>query len=84
MNVLIDTNIFISREDYKEVPSSLSSLLELFEKHLVKVYIHPLSKEDVKRDRNLQRMQISLSKMASYPELVAPPKIGWGRFSYSF
>jgi predicted nucleic acid-binding protein len=73
MNVLIDTNIFISREDYKEVPSSLSSLLELFEKHLVKVYIHPLSKEDVKRDRDLQRMRISLSKMASYPELVAPP-----------
>jgi predicted nucleic acid-binding protein len=73
MNVLIDTNIFISREDYKEVPSNLSSLLELFEENLVKIYIHPLSKEDVKRDRNLQRMQISLSKMASYPELVAPP-----------
>ena len=73
MNVLIDTNIFISREDYKEVPANLSSLLELFGKNLVKVFIHPLSKEDVKRDRNLQRMQISLSKMASYPELVAPP-----------
>ena len=73
MNVLIDTNIFISREDYKEVPPNLSSLLELFEKNLVKIYIHPLSKEDVRRDSDLKRMQISLSKMASYPELVSPP-----------
>ncbi len=73
MNVLIDTNIFISREDYKEVPLSLSSLLELFEKNLVKIYIHPLLKEDVRRDSDLKRMQISLSKMASYPELVSPP-----------
>ena len=73
MNVLIDTNIFISREDYKEVPPNLSSLLGLFEKNLVKIYIHPLSKEDVKRDSDLKRMQISLSKMASYPELLSPP-----------
>jgi predicted nucleic acid-binding protein len=72
MNVLIDTNIFISREDYKEVPLSLSSLLELFEKNLVKIYIHPLSKEDVRRDSDLKRMQISLSKIAPYPELVSP------------
>jgi predicted nucleic acid-binding protein len=73
MNVLIDTNIFISREDYKQVPPSLSSLLELFEKNSVKIYVHPLSKEDIKRDPNLERMQISLSKMASYPELLTPP-----------
>jgi predicted nucleic acid-binding protein len=73
MNVLIDTNIFISREDYKQVPASLSSLLELFEKNSVKICIHPLSKQDIKRDPNLERMQISLSKMASYPELLTPP-----------
>jgi predicted nucleic acid-binding protein len=73
MNVLIDTNVFISREDNREVPSSLSSLLELFGKNAVKIYIHPSSKEDVRRDPDLKRMQISLSKMASYPELVSPP-----------
>jgi predicted nucleic acid-binding protein len=73
MNVLIDTNIFISREDYKEVPPSLSSLLELFEKNSVKIHVHPLSKDDIKRDPDLERMQISLSKMASYPELLSPP-----------
>lgn len=73
MNVLIDTNIFISREDYKQVPPNLSSLLELFGKNSVKVYVHPSSKEDINRDPNLERRQISLSKMASYPELVTPP-----------
>ena len=73
MNVLIDTNIFISREDYKEVPPSLSSLLELFEKNSVKIHVHPLSEDDINRDPNLERRQISLSKMASYPELVTPP-----------
>ena len=73
MNVLIDTNIFISREDYKAVPANLSFLLELFAKNRVKIYIHPRSREDIKRDSDLERMQISLSKMASYPELISPP-----------
>jgi predicted nucleic acid-binding protein len=74
MNVLIDTNIFISREDRKEVPTNLSSLLKLFEKNRVTVYVHPSSKKDIKRDSDLKRMQISLSKLAAYPELSSPPK----------
>ncbi len=73
MNVLIDTNIFISREDHREVPTNLSSLLNLLEKNRVTVYIHPSSKEDIKRDSDLRRMQISLSKLAAYPELLSPP-----------
>jgi len=73
MNILIDTNIFISREDYKQVPPNLSSLLELFWKNSVRIYVHPLSKEDINRDLNIERRQISLSKMASYPELITPP-----------
>jgi predicted nucleic acid-binding protein len=73
MNVLIDTNIFISREDYKQVPPILSSLLRLFEETSVKILVHPMSKEDIKRDLDVQRKEISLSKISAYPELTSPP-----------
>jgi predicted nucleic acid-binding protein len=73
MNVLIDTNIFISREDYKKVPPSLSSLLRLFEENSVKILVHPMSKEDIKRDLDVARKEISLSKISAYPELTSPP-----------
>ena len=73
MNVLIDTNIFIYREDYRVVPSSLSSLLRLFEENSVKILVHPMSREDLKRDPNVTREEISSSKFSTYPELVSPP-----------
>jgi len=73
MNVLIDTNIFIYREDYQVVPSSLSSLLRLFEENSVRILVHPMSREDIKRDPNVTRERISSSKFSAYPELVSPP-----------
>ena len=73
MNVLIDTNIFISREDYKQVPTSLTSLLRLFEENAVKILVHPMSKQDIKRDADAVRKEISLSKILAYPELTSPP-----------
>ncbi len=73
MNALIDTNIFISREDYKQVPPSLSSLLRLFEQNSVRIFVHPMSKEDIKRDPDVTRKAISLSKILAYPELDSPP-----------
>ena len=73
MNVLIDTNIFIYREDHQVVPSSLSSLLRLFEENSVIILVHPMSKEDVRRDSDAARKEISSSKLSVYPELAAPP-----------
>ena len=73
MNVLIDTNIFISREDYKQVPPSLSALLRLFEENAVRILVHPMAKEDINRDPNATRKEISLSKILAYPELASPP-----------
>lgn len=73
MNILIDTNIFISREDYKQLPPSLSSLLRLFEENAVKILVHPMSKQDIKRDPDAVRKDISLSKISAYPELASPP-----------
>lgn len=73
MNVLIDTNIFIYREDHQVVPSSLSSLLRLFEENSVRILVHPMSKEDLRRDSDAARKEISSSKLSVYPELAAPP-----------
>jgi hypothetical protein len=73
MNVLIDTNIFIYREDHQVVPSSLSSLLRLLEENFVRNLVHPMSKGDIKRDPDAARREISLSKISAYPELASPP-----------
>ena len=73
MNVLIDTNIFIYREDHQVVPSGLASLLRLFEENSVRILVHPMSKEDIKRDPDAAREEISLSKISVYPELTSPP-----------
>jgi len=73
MNVLIDTNIFIYREDHQVVPSSLASLLRLFEENSVRILVHPMSKEDIRRDPDAARKEISLSKISAYPELSSPP-----------
>jgi hypothetical protein len=73
VNILIDTNIFIYREDAQVVPVDLSSLLRLLEENAVRVFVHPLSKEDINRDSDTKRKLVSLSKIAAYPELASPP-----------
>jgi len=71
--VLIDTNVFITSEDYKEVPSALSELLRIIQENHHSLLIHPSSLEDVKRDRNEERKKVMLSKVNKYPLLDSPP-----------
>ena len=73
MRILIDTNIFVYREDYKEVESSLSQLFKVFNQLRVEILIHPRSIDDLKRDSNEQRKSIILSKIEAYTLLESPP-----------
>jgi GNAT superfamily N-acetyltransferase len=74
MRILLDTNIFIPLEDSSQVlDESLSDLVKLANQHGHSLLIHPASREDIERDSNLQRKEISLSRIDKYPKLEFPP-----------
>jgi len=74
MRVLIDTNVFIHREDYHVLPEYLQELVEILNTENVRVLVHPESIEEVKRNGNEERRKISLSKIRTYPMLESPPQ----------
>jgi len=75
MRILIDTNIFIYRENYHIIPSNLQSLLKTLNDLVVQILIHPLSVHEIEKDRNHERKKITLSKIKTYPILDNPPSL---------
>jgi len=74
MRILLDTNIFIPLEDSSQVlDESLSGLVKLANQYGHPLLIHPASKEDIERDSNQKRREISLSRIDKYPLLELPP-----------
>jgi rRNA-processing protein FCF1/predicted RNA-binding protein with PUA-like domain len=73
MRVLIDTNIFISREDNDILPDNLQELLRLLSEMKAEILIHPLSFEDLKKNQDKERQEIMLSKIRAYSFLESPP-----------
>lgn len=73
MRVLIDTNIFIYREDYAPIQNNLQELMRIIQGSKVQILIHSLSIEEIKRDKNQQRKKIILSKSGTYPVIKDPP-----------
>jgi len=67
LRVLIDTNIFIYREDLNVVPSNLQELFRILADLSVKVCIHPLSIDEIQKDSNEERKKVILSKISTYP-----------------
>jgi rRNA-processing protein FCF1 len=74
MRVLIDTNIFIYREDDRVISENLQKLLAIMQKFGVSILIHPQSIEDLQEDANKKRQEIMLSKIRAYPLLEKPPQ----------
>lgn len=73
--ILIDTNVFIPSEDYKEVPLAISELLRLLQTNRHSIQVHPSSVKDIERDTNEERRKIMLSKVGKYPLLESPPEL---------
>lgn len=69
MRVLIDTNIFIYREDDKNVSPDISTLMRILNQTHTDILLHPASLDDIKRDKNQKRKEIILSKVKAYPIL---------------
>ena len=73
MRVLLDTNIFIYREADHVISNDLQQLLSVLNRIKAEILIHPLSLEELRRDRNKKRQAVMLSKIGAYPILEMPP-----------
>lgn len=73
MRILIDTNVFIYREDPKIVTENLQRLLRIINENKHTILIHTASFDDINNDRNIERKSIMLSKIKTYPFLESPP-----------
>jgi hypothetical protein len=71
MHLLIDTNIFIYREDDCVISQSVSDLFGLLHEIPVDIFIHPASLKDIHRDE--RRKGVMLSKIGTYRQLQNPP-----------
>lgn len=65
-NYLIDTNVFIHLEDASAVPPEFALLLQLAAKHGVGVFVHEAARDDIARDKDAARRQVSLSKVDKF------------------
>ncbi len=72
---LIDTNIFIQLEDNQIVKESFAKFHNLCNKHSVVIFTHPLSREEIEKDKNKQRRDETLSKIDKYTQIEDPPSI---------
>jgi rRNA-processing protein FCF1 len=75
MRILLDTNIFILREDDKVISQELQDLWQILSKIKTEILIHPLSIEELKGDKDETRREIILSKVGSYPIFESPPDL---------
>ncbi|MFA5269685.1 MAG: hypothetical protein WC379_17105 [Methanoregula sp.] len=73
MHLLIDTNIFIYREDDRVVSQNVSDLFGLLHEIPVDVFIHPASLVDIQRDTDKRRRNVMLSKIGIYRQIPRPP-----------
>ncbi len=73
MRILLDTNIIILREDYKVIDDDLQLLMKIIQKLDYKILLHPKSIEDINRDPDEQRKDITLSKFRTYIHLEDGP-----------
>lgn len=69
VKIILDTNILIQTEDNKLVEKTFADFMSKCHEHGIQVYIHEASIEDINRDQDETRKQITLSKASKYPKL---------------
>lgn len=73
MRILLDTNIFINREQDRVLSRDLADLLQLLNELGAELLIHPLSVAELRGDSNVKRRDVNLSKIEAYSHLEQPP-----------
>jgi hypothetical protein len=71
--LLIDTNVVIGLEDPQPVQASLAELVRLSGEHSVGVFVHGANYDDVARDKDDARREVTLSKLAKFQKLRGVP-----------
>ncbi|HNZ61202.1 MAG TPA: hypothetical protein PKH48_07210 [Methanofastidiosum sp.] len=69
MIILLDTNIFIQREDYSVISPELQNLIKLLNLNKERVFNHPKSLEEFCKNKDENKKEIILSKVKTYPTL---------------
>jgi len=67
--LLVDTNIVIALEDPQPVQASLAELVRLSAEHGIGLFVDGANYDDVARDRDVSRRQITLSKLDKFQKL---------------
>lgn len=74
MNILLDTNILIPLEDTNKIlNSTFAELRKLSTEQQHCLYIHPMQYLDIYRDKNKDRRDIVISRLAQYSQIENPP-----------
>ncbi len=74
MRVLLDTNILILRENNHIVPENLAHMMNLISGlESSSIWVHPLSITEIKKDGNVERRKVNLSKISGYAILDSYP-----------
>jgi predicted nucleic acid-binding protein len=66
---LIDTNVIIGLEDHRTVQPAFAALMSIAAKHKVDILVHEAARDDVQRDKDAARRNISLSKLEKFQTL---------------
>jgi GNAT superfamily N-acetyltransferase/predicted nucleic acid-binding protein len=72
-NVLIDTNVVIGLEDPQPIQTSLAELVRLSSEHQVGLFVDGATYDDVARDTNVTRREVTLSKLGKFQRLRSVP-----------
>lgn len=75
INILLDTNMLIYREDNRIIEKEIAELTRnLYDSEDFKIVIHPKSIEEAYKNQNKEQRDIFLSKLSTYPQIDKPPK----------
>ncbi len=72
MRILIDTNILIQLEDNQVIKKDFSAFYNLSISNNCKIFYHPAVIDDIKKDKDVNRKEIILSKLSKYQPLPNP------------
>src|SRR5450631_339283 len=71
--LLVDTNVVIALEDPQPVEASLAELFRLCNEYSVGLFVDGANYDDVARDRDDHRRQVTLSKLEKFQKLRGIP-----------
>src|SRR3954452_8007253 len=71
--LLVDTNVVIALEDPRPVQASLAELVRLCNEYSVGLFVEGANYDDVARDRDDQRRQVTQSKLEKFQKLRNVP-----------